>query len=182
MYVLFPYLYTCLNILVLIHDWQNGLHAAMFNQVWLIPHKDQWYPAVKPSLLHYKATTHNVIIPQIHLSHFNVAHKYFILMQRIKIIYVHSCVLSCQTHKRTINSIFSYLHVVQQVLTRYMLVHIYNNWSGPTDLDKQNRIKLALVQLYLQCLLCGKKNSNSKNLKFETNIHTQTKQQHINML
>lgn len=55
--VLFSYLYTGLNILVLIHDWQNGLHAAMFNQVWLIPHKDQWYPAEKPLLLHYKAAT-----------------------------------------------------------------------------------------------------------------------------
>lgn len=42
------YLYTRLNILVLIHDWQDGLHAAVLHQVWLVPHKNQWHPAVKP--------------------------------------------------------------------------------------------------------------------------------------
>lgn len=47
-HILISYLYTGLNILVLIHDWQDGLHAAVFHQVWLIPHKDQWYPAIKP--------------------------------------------------------------------------------------------------------------------------------------
>ena len=38
--VLISYLYTGLNILVLIHDWQDGLHAAVFHQVRLVPHKD----------------------------------------------------------------------------------------------------------------------------------------------
>lgn len=41
------YLYTGLNILILVHDWQDGLHAAVFNQVRLIPHKDQWHPSIK---------------------------------------------------------------------------------------------------------------------------------------
>lgn len=37
-FVLISYLYTSLNILVLVHDWQNGLHAAVFHQVRLVPH------------------------------------------------------------------------------------------------------------------------------------------------
>ena len=47
-FILISYLYTSLNILVLVHDWQDGLHAAVFHQVRLVPHKDQWYPAVTP--------------------------------------------------------------------------------------------------------------------------------------
>lgn len=34
------YFYTGLYVLVLIHNWQNGLHAAVFHQVRFIPHKD----------------------------------------------------------------------------------------------------------------------------------------------
>lgn len=41
------YLDTGLNILILVHDWQDGLHAAVFNQVRLISHKDQWHPSIK---------------------------------------------------------------------------------------------------------------------------------------
>ena len=41
------YFYTGLYVLVLIHNWQNGLHAAVFHKVWFIPHKDQRYPATK---------------------------------------------------------------------------------------------------------------------------------------
>lgn len=51
--VLISYLYTGLDILVLIHDWQDGLHAAVFHQVRLVSHKDQWYPATKPFITTY---------------------------------------------------------------------------------------------------------------------------------
>ena len=39
------YLHAGLYVGVLVHDGQNGLHAAVLHQVRLVPHQDQRNPA-----------------------------------------------------------------------------------------------------------------------------------------
>jgi hypothetical protein len=51
----FSYLHAGLNVRVLVHDGQDGLHTAVFYQVWLIPHQDQWYPATTSYMILYGA-------------------------------------------------------------------------------------------------------------------------------
>ena len=44
MAVLCSHLHAGLDLLVLVHDGQDGLHAAVFYQVRLVPHQDQRNP------------------------------------------------------------------------------------------------------------------------------------------
>jgi len=64
MFLLILYLYTGLDILVLIHDWQDGLHAAVFHQVRLVAHKDQRYPEEK-TFITDRATTFSQLINEL---------------------------------------------------------------------------------------------------------------------
>lgn len=49
--VAWVYLHTGLDILELIHDREDSLHAAVLHQVRLVPHKNQGHPAAKPVTL-----------------------------------------------------------------------------------------------------------------------------------